>query len=413
MYSTALTHVHQLAIAVRDAESPFSSEVHRGARHSAHNNNRNNPLPARRLLAPLLVLASVWMQAVPAAAADTEVLVLGTAHLREFKELPAGSLDPLLQRLEQFAPDRIAVEHLPPAFVDRLVQLAELRDVRVIRDSIGKRIADAGLAAQAALGIDAREAQLRFARAPEGSRVEDVVLALAAYRYGTAALRWQQLPDAQRRPDALPAALRDAFLGYVGSNDEVLRLAVPLARARGIRQLDPIDDQSDFLSLGDPAMPDIERVWGAAQQLRREDSKVLKARGDEVARVALAAGDLLPYYRLLNSPLFQAQAALEWQSFRDTGESLGVRRANSWQLRKQRIAGNLAAIAVDPGVRRILLIIGAAHVEAVEQHLRSFDFIHVRSARELLSPAAGLPAAGIAAKPAMAASATEASAAAQ
>lgn len=184
---------------------------------------------------------------------QSTVLVLGTPHLDG--DLRPGHLAAVLDRLERFAPTRIAIEALTP---DEIALLGE----REVHDSaaaqvlnmFGRGMLTAGRTMQSALGIDRGGAERRADRLlashpgamSTAERVALVGSLLAAYDYHSAVLHWSALlPAVREASDGLPAELSDRLNRRLSSPNEIVTLATALAHRLGHPRLYPIDSQYD------------------------------------------------------------------------------------------------------------------------------------------------------------------------
>lgn len=222
---------------------------------------------------------------------QSEVLVLGFWHTRGFDEMEPRHLESTLERLDRYAPTRIAVESLPP---DEIALLLEQRDhsqgARVVLDSFGKRIVENGDAMQEHLGTDRASAAHRMEdlladAGPDmraDARTRLIGQMLAAYEYDSAVLQWSYLTPEQREEAALPQTVRDALDKKLQSKDEQVTVAYELARRHGLQRIHPIDSQYEVIrTLGFPQDVVDEVFANPAQAAWREGpgmQRVLRCR---------------------------------------------------------------------------------------------------------------------------------------
>ncbi|MEC8179877.1 MAG: hypothetical protein VX072_09430, partial [Pseudomonadota bacterium] len=197
----------------------------------------------------------------------TSVLVLGTSHLSSLpKDFPRERFDSLLDELEEWAPEAIAIEGIEGVQCDNL----RLFDP----GNAGTYCPDPG-PARAALGVSARDAQFRVMELlakPGGQRTiaerrRLVGLFLAIGEPESALVQWLRLPEAERAAgDDLPAELVAYLEKFDTRHNENVVIAARLAVRLGLDRVDRVDDQ---MSGSDPKDaeaygPEISAIWDNA-----------------------------------------------------------------------------------------------------------------------------------------------------
>lgn len=311
----------------------------------------------------------------------SQVLVLGTPHLSaESGRLTPGHLAPLLDRLADFAPTRIAVESLA---ADEIAMLAaHAPHVPAAAEVLAMFAAGAhelGRLMQQRLGIDHAAAAQRAAaleatldgEAGSATRIELVALWLAAYEYDTAALQWSLLPEDARTGGALIPAEAAARLDrrLAGAN-ETVTLALPLARRLGLRRIHPIDSQYDGVRTLSMPRDALEALFADPARGTSVDP-AHTARAGQVADAAFAAGDLLPLYRHHNSRGYMDGDAAQWRWLFAGRHDSGLDRFRyaMWELRNLRQAVRIADVAASTRPERVLVLVGSAHKAPLERIL--------------------------------------------
>ena len=326
------------------------------------------------------------LAAIQPAAARTEVLVLGTFHLRQIaNEFKPAMLDRLLPLLQRFHPDAICVETLPGARVRELELRRDAGPLYAdILSSFGNAQRKLGTPACELLRTTPEKASakvrslLAAARAAgpramsAGERATLALWMLAAYDPSSATLQWSYLDEAARKAQkTIPADLAAQLDAELSRVNEVPAIAVRLARALGLETLEPVDDFED---------PDAYAVIDA--QLEKEFTgnaqlaAVAKAPVylEEASRLQACtrAGDLLPAFALLNSAAFAAaDVDAQWGVFLRTHFPNRTDRARLglWENRNLKIAARIRAVAaLHPG-GRVLVIYGAAHRPFLDAYL--------------------------------------------
>lgn len=304
---------------------------------------------------------------------QSEVLVLGTIHLAGLRDqLRPEHLQPLLARLEAFAPTRIAVESLT---ADEVALLAEREThdpaaAEVLR-MFAQRTLTAGRTMQQALAVE-RIAAARRARAmleggrdslSDQERLELVGYLLAAYEFDSATLQWSYLPQEVRaRAESLPPEIHDVLDRRLESANEIVTLALPLARRLGLQRIYSIDSQYDGVRTLAAPRPALEELF--SDPARGELRDVAEAKhAESVTEVAFAAGDLLPLYLYLNSDAHQRGDLTQWNWLFQGRHSSGLDRFRyaMWELRNLRQAMHIVDAAAAGSPERLLVIVGASH----------------------------------------------------
>jgi hypothetical protein len=330
---------------------------------------------------------------------QSSVLVLGTPHLAgERSRLTPAHLASLHARLAEFAPTRIAIEALSG---DEIALLAEREahdsGAAHVLETFARSTLVAGRAMQQALGVTRvqaeREALARVtvltADASATARVEVAALLLAAYDFNSAALQWSYLPaEVRARDTTLPADVRSLLDRRLGSANEIVTVAMPLARRVGLQVFDAIDSQYDGIRT--LALPSevLTGIFGDPARGALYDSAWV-ARAADIREAAFAAGDLLPMYRFTNSDASQAGDQSQWHwLFEPHQAGTGGRfRYAMWELRNLRQATRILEVAASRAdtSERVLVLVGSSHKTPVERALRVHLTVRVVNTEAVLA----------------------------
>ncbi len=325
------------------------------------------PLPAGPVQESLPL---VRLQHLVPEAERTQVLVLGTFHLREVQaRFQPAMVEPLLQRLEAFRPDVVAVEALPGPHIHELELRSKATPIHeVLLDQFAEASLALGHEAQALLQLDMVQASRALA-AQKGVPSEPAALVtltlqhLASYEWPSALLAWSRIPEGSPARDRIPAALAAKLDAHLARVNEIQAVAIPLARRLGHARIACVDEFE--------APEPLEQVMATLAVSRKEapllagTAKAPVHRESQERRdAAVAAGDLLPYLRHLNSPAYAAaDVDAQWAVYLRTHLKDGSDRGRLalWENRNLKIAGRIRALsALYPG-KRIVVIYGAAH----------------------------------------------------
>lgn len=297
----------------------------------------------------------------------TQMLTLGSAHLSEFKSLTPAMLEPLLDRLQRFAPTIITHENVAGEQCDMM------RRAPRYKDAVESYCWDAA-PAQKLAGLSQQQAEAEADqtidawaatpnRSPSASdRRKLALLFLAAGDRGSARVQWVRLPIAERRVgDGLDAALVDVLARTGRPMNESFDVAAELAARLGLERIHAVDDHSS-----DAALPHAGKAYEDALT-----AHFAKFRGSPLLAQYQAAGarvkdgpTLLAFYRFMNEP-----ARLDAQVRGDFGGAFaepdvapyGRHYGAWWEVRNMRMLANIrAATAEHPGAR-VLNVVGASH----------------------------------------------------
>jgi|TARA_R100000049_G_C1952084_1_gene100727 hypothetical protein len=313
----------------------------------------------------------------------TPVLVLGTSHLSSLpKDFPLERFDPLLDQLEGWAPEAIAVEGIDGVQCDNL-RLFDPGNADTYCPDPGP--------ARAALGVSARDAQfgvMELLAKPGDQRTiaerrRLVGLFLAIGEPESALVQWLRLPEAERAAGAdLPTELV-AFLEKFGTrHNENVVIAARLAVRLGLDRVDRVDDQMSGSDPKDPEAYDAEisAIW---------DNAPTKQRIAEYEEWDAAMEDgsmpILEWYRRYNSP-----ASLSLAMEGDFGAAAGARTPTDagqtylayWETRNLRMVANIRqVIGTDT---RTLAIVGVSHKPYYDRYLGMMSNIALANTQAVL-----------------------------
>lgn len=323
----------------------------------------------------------------------TEVLVLATPHL---SQTPAG-FDPavltdLLQKLESFAPDVVAIENLSGE------SLSSLEAYRLVYPGVAEGFGATALklaaTARAHIGLDLPEAEagVRAALAELGpnptaaQRRRLALLFLASGDPNSAVVQWWQLTPEEQAAEDFPKAVRMQLEAFGATKNESALIGARLAARLGLNRVHPIDDQSavdllfpvaEELGAAISADPGIAKGLGSAKFLRI--SKANERLVDQVSTLGT--------YREINTPsagLVDTQAQWLIMIDRIYPHSAGRVRMGEWEARNLRIAANIREAAATVPNGRVLVIIGASHKPWLDAYLNMMSDMHVVDAGKVL-----------------------------
>lgn len=325
----------------------------------------------------------------------TQVMVLATPHLRAMgDDFQPQYLDRLLNILQKYNPDRIAVEHLTPEQIHQMLQDRKNFDP-ILQQFVGKSITISQQARET-LKTDWETAltkaqdivdqhQKNHSEIKPEDRMELIRFFLAGHDDISAALHWKMLPTSQQNPNPWIRSEWVDFLNKkINSNNEISTIGMFLATRLGLNQIDSIDDHWDkkhFMKIAPQLMSDLKDHPSLEKVMNADIYKESKNR----EKVALANKDLLPYYLYLNSDTYlNEDIDTQWGIFLRTNLESGLDRVrySLWEIRNLRIVTHIREVIAKNPVHRMLVIIGASHKPFLDTYLSQLadvDVVHLES----------------------------------
>ncbi|NVE94645.1 DUF5694 domain-containing protein [Altererythrobacter lutimaris] len=323
------------------------------------------------------------------AGGKTRVLVLGTPHLAGNDEIGTDDLAPLLDRLENFAPETIAIEAVPG-------QTCELIRVHApIYPGVADRYCPDPAAAREFLGFDAGSAEVSLVgtlmelpanESPDtATRRKLAGLFLATGDPWSAAMHWGQLaPDNRGEGEDISAEMKAQLDTRLTSKNENLSIAGALGNRLGHSRLYLMDDHSAdaIMIFGDPEIGSVlQGIWGRAS----EEALAFKSQSDALLT---EEGQILAYYRLINSEPYQAMTkSVDFGAAARSSEADNAARTYVawWHARNLKMAANIVeAFGNKPG-SNVLVITGASHKAYLDQILVLFETVELVDVDDILA----------------------------
>lgn len=318
---------------------------------------------------------------------STQVLVLGTVHLRDMPEdFDRESLDPVIDRLAAFNPDVITIEAISGEQCDMAARHPAIYGMEGLAPYCRK--ADA---AKAATGLDVPAAIAEVQRTLKAwpatptpaQRRHLAALFMAASEDASALVQWLQLPESERRAgDGLDDALVAMLEKSAVRNDESALIAARLAARLGLQRVHAIDDHTgDNVDVADAAAfgKAIQQAWDKAAA----SAQPMRERQDALTK----AGDMLALYRYINRPdVLRVVVDSDFDAaLRDPSpQHYGQLYVAGWEARNLRMVGNIrAAFRERPGAR-VLSIVGSTHKPWFDNLLGQMQGVEIVDAEQVL-----------------------------
>jgi Family of unknown function (DUF5694) len=323
----------------------------------------------------------------PVAGQRTQVMTLGSFHLRERKGFNPAWLASLIDRLAAFRPDIITIEGVSGE------QCAVMKaDPDLYADAYKSYCQDLG-AIEAATGLTVTQANVEIRKTFEtwpatptaNQRRRLAVLFLAAGDRWSAQVQWLRLPAAERRAaDGIDADMLDILQRKDGKINENFDVAAVLAARIGLDRVYPVDDHTSDGVLAhtspgfDAALTDHFTI------VRRSP---LFADHEQAMAGIVDPQSTLDHFRAMNRPHAQAP-----QIKGDFGGALshkseglwGRHYVGWWDVRNLRMAANIrASFATRPGAR-VLNIVGSSHKPWYDAYMGMMADVEVVDAETVL-----------------------------
>lgn len=324
----------------------------------------------------------------PLGGEPTQVLVLGTTHLNQ---LPEGAFDPshlalVLERLEAFAPDIIAIEAVSGRTCDGIERYPHLYGDVFDRYCWDPAPALEGLGMSR---LDAAAAVYETSQDwPEDPTPADR-RRFAALQFGAgdawpALVQWARLDPSERlAADGVTEALAERLDRLLNSRNENNQIGVALAVRLGLETLAPMDDHSAdaiYAYSPDTLGPVIQSVWSA--DVPGVDEQRARARSYLGSAEGLLAG-----YRFINSPDYQRMTiSADFGRAAATPDEDAVARhyVAWWQTRGLRMAANVIEAAGNQPGARVLVIVGSSHKPYFDAYLDQMHDVELISVDAVL-----------------------------
>lgn len=330
----------------------------------------------------------------------TQMLVLGTVHLRSYDDdFNHDVLDDLLDVLEKYKPDLIGIESLAPIVIRDMINSGEANSD--ILKEFGQRTAEFGKMTRASLNVSWFEANARVEELLkvietkgrdtelDQLRKELVLHFLAANDIYSALLQWSYLPEAMRTNiDGLNADVLDYFSKHIQSPNENISIGFTLATRLNHQRIYAINDhrdKEDFVKVANALSKALENN----EYIKTQPWNTLYEELTGIQTKAYASGNLLPLYVYLNSVDYvNRDIDSQWQILFKAKLPMGLAHTRTayWDVRNLGIAANIRrAMALHPG-KKMLVVIGASHKGFLDALLAECMDVKVVQLADLVPP---------------------------
>ncbi len=318
----------------------------------------------------------------------TQMLVLGSTHLHGIRDKFSPTLlDNLIKSLKRFKPDLICVETLSGEVIERMQRGGD-EDTAKQFASVHIRFAKK---AQKLVGLSRVEAEQRSRKLLSQKltmqkRLELILLFLAAYDSNSAALQWSYLPPKIRETATkIPKDIRTFLDKDLTEPNEAISIGVRLARELGLQMLAAIDDHPYSSAYADNPKEYVNVLKKGFGQSNDKNKAFLKT-FEQGLEKAVGQGDLLPYYRYLNSPkVCRMLEDANSLPFLHMNHPDGLDRAwiAGWETRNLMMTAYIRRASALYGGKKILVIVGCSHKPLFDRYLKQLADVQVVQFREI------------------------------
>ncbi|MEZ9138894.1 MULTISPECIES: DUF5694 domain-containing protein [unclassified Shewanella] len=336
---------------------------------------------AALVLLPSLVNAKQDIQSLNARVKQkTEVMVLGTMHLKSIKE--EIDLSEIRGYLGKFKPTAIAVESLRGEDIFTMLN-GSVEYHETLTSFVGDELLGIAKKEQSSLGLSATEAIQKMKQfeivnnLSDEKRIELIRLSIAGYYPDTATLHWLKLTE--NDTSQLSSDLKAYLNARATKNNETLNIAINLALSEGINTIYPIDDHLDkdmYQDMVKRLMPSYSKSQ-AGNELQKS---TFITKSQALQKHAIQTGDWLPLYLWLNSPEQSSQViGQEWSMFvdKDLDVEPALARVALWEVRNLNMVSHIMRVVANEVGGRIVIIVGASHRVFFEEYLSKMIGVEV------------------------------------
>lgn len=331
-----------------------------------------------KLLACFILIASISLNAQPSQ--KTQVLILGTLHLAQMKNIQERDVSRILDTLVQYNFDAIAIEQMSPELLLDINSRTELQWKDLISNF--QKTLKTGTNYQnlyninydtAKIIIDSMLSKDKFTKA---DRIKFMKASLCAYDPWTASLQYQFIMDDKKIDTATVALLNN----YNKSLNEINLIGINLAKKLNINKLYPIDNLQDETILLHDFPNFIIDYQSSEDKIKLILNSPFHNKLDSIESKGINDRDLYDTYKFLNSNEYKSEDKKgQWDIWFKTNFKSKTDRSrySLWEMRNLQITANIMRLVASYPEKKILVIIGASHKSFIEKYLEQMSDVEV------------------------------------
>jgi len=316
----------------------------------------------------------------------TEILILGTQHLKQINGFKLTMLDKLIAKLNSFEFDAVCIENMPAQLLYDIQSRKDSAFVDVLDNFGGDRLLLASqvqehfnlnyIDAQSEINKTLKKNHLTFS--DRENLIQDF---LASGDLASAVLQRRYIQETNEYiPNSLSSDMNKKLEEYSQSSNEIYSLAIPLAFNRNIQKIEYIDNFQDEAILLKYFPEFIQDYLDNQEIFKNVLSQPVFQKVANLLEKGVQANDILELFEFINSKEYQKQDfEAQWGIWLKTNFPSGSDRAryNLWEMRNLLIAANIMNTAAFYPEKRILVIIGASHKLFLEKYLHQIPSIEL------------------------------------
>jgi len=309
----------------------------------------------------------------------TQIMVLGTVHLSNYRDdLTLEALDPIMDRLEAYAPDVITIENSSGMTCNRArayplehAGYAEgyCFDGAPFREESGLTVAEGSFMARKALN--------EWPDAPTAAQRRSLAAAfIASDEPASAMVQWLRLDSLERvSANGLGQKSVELLNSRSQSLNESYSIAARLAARLGLERLFYADDHGSYLDAegeGEAYSARLSELWPGKDDPCKAHVKS--------ASTKLVGGDVLGAYRESNAVDYQrSRMNCDFKLTMNDAEpkAYGRQYTMGWQARNLRMTALIMTAATTEPGGRVLSIVGATHKPYFEAYLNQMHDVEI------------------------------------
>ena len=309
----------------------------------------------------------------------TQIMVLGTAHLSNYRdELTLDDLEPLLERLETYAPDVITIENSPSMVCNRVraypLEHVGIADRYCFDGAPFREESDLSVTEGS---YKARKTLKNWPEVPSAAHRRVLAAAFIASEEPESALvQWLQLDGLDRvANDGLGPKSVELLNKLSQSLSESYSIAARLAAKLGLERLFYADDHGSYIETGaerEAYGARLTELWQGGGSPCRDHHKISEDK--------LTQGDILGAYTYMNSEgSRRKQMECDWKLTMndDEPEAYGRQYTMGWQARNLRMTALIMTAATTEPGGRVLSIVGTSHKPYFEAYLDQMHDVEI------------------------------------
>lgn len=315
---------------------------------------------------------------------QNKVFVLGVPHLRYLKfNDPTTAIKPVMAKLKNWSPDVICVESRHPDEVEVMIsRKVHFEPYQKLFSSFHKKDYEVGIRVKKSLGLSSskieKEIQLLVSQNTYTKNPERLIqLYLADFDRINAYYIWYKSSDLFKRKNTLPKEVVALFEGYEESNDEIFKIAIPLAKSLNLRSICSMDSHKDATKVMGSKSSQLFNELAKDSNRMNFSKSPLSKKTNKLKKIYSESNDLLSLLKHYNSNTWLTHSNSQWDWERVSSKKIARVHYKGWELRNKRMSSNILEASHKLESKKILVIVGASHVYPLKREFKPIDSFNV------------------------------------